>query len=256
MQAQKDGIKMKAMILAAGIGSRLKPYTDYKPKALIELYGKTLLQIQLEKLKKTGITEVVVNVHHFADQIISYLEENKNFGMHIEISDESSRLLDTGGALKKAAAFFGSHENILLQNVDVVSDIQYRDMYNFHLQHEHMVSLAVSGRKTSRYLLFDNENNLCGWTNRKKDETILVSGKSRENLQAFAFSGIHMINTDIFKSFEDNDAFSIIPFYLSAAEKFPIKAYKHAAEYWWDIGKAADFAALQKNTDIEKIINQ
>ncbi|HYS23484.1 MAG TPA: sugar phosphate nucleotidyltransferase, partial [Candidatus Eisenbacteria bacterium] len=157
---------MRAMILAAGLGTRLRPLTDNRPKALVELSGRTLLEITLARLRTFGITEVIVNVHHFADMVVDYLKSNKDFGMHIEISREEG-LLDTGGGLKKAAWFFledsvSLNEPFLLHNVDVISNIDLRAMLQFHNEHHALATLAVQSRETSRSLLFDDHHQLRG----------------------------------------------------------------------------------------------
>ena len=156
---------MKAMILAAGLGTRLRPLTDDRPKALVEIAGRTLLEITLSRLRAFGIREVIINVHHFADMIVEYLKANDNFGMHIEVSREEV-LLDTGGGLKKAAYFFSRirrfDEPFILHNVDVISTIDLRRMVQFHIENQALATLAVQDRETSRYLLFDEQLQLCG----------------------------------------------------------------------------------------------
>ena len=246
---------MKAMLLAAGEGTRLKPFTDHQPKALFRLHGKTLLQIQLEKLQQAGIREVVVNVHHFSEQLVDYLNDNKNFGMQIHISDESNKLLDTGGAIKKAAAFLQGEEAFLLHNVDVVSNVSIEEMQAFHRSVKTDISIAVSARESKRKFLFDKAGKLCGWKNRQSGETKWVDPQKQEYEVEYAFSGIHIIHPTVFKEFPEEDRFSIIDFYLFLAGKYKIMAFRHDPDTWWDIGKAKDVPGLRQNQQLKKIIN-
>src|SRR6202521_4570359 len=182
---------MKAMILAAGLGTRLRPLTDGRPKALVEIAGRTLLEITLTRLRSFGVRDVIINVHHFADMILEYLKTNADFGMRIEVSREES-LLDTGGGLKKAARFFTADSSSLedpfiLHNVDVISTIDLRRMVQFHTEHHALVTLAVQDRETSRYLLFDEELRLCGRRSAPDHKTELVRPSPRA--EALAFSG-------------------------------------------------------------------
>ena len=181
------------MILAAGLGLRLRPITDDRPKALVEIAGRTLLEITLSRLRAFGIHEVMINVHHFADMILGYLRTNDNFGMRIEVSREEV-LLDTGGGLKKAAYFFLEHSNglddpFILHNVDVISTIDLQRMVQFHTENQALATLAVQDRETTRYLLFDEKLQLCGWRSGRDQKTELV--RSSQQVQALAFSGIH-----------------------------------------------------------------
>ena len=187
---------MKAMILAAGLGTRLRPLTDDRPKALVEVAGRTLLEITLSRLRAFGVREVIVNVHHFADMIVEYLKANDNFGMRIEISREEI-LLDTGGGLKKAAWFFledsgRAEEPFILHNVDVISTIDLRRMVQFHIEQKALATLAVQDRETSRYLLFDEQLQLCGRRAGPMQHQNWFGLRSQ--LQALAFSGIHVIS--------------------------------------------------------------
>src|SRR2546425_9030590 len=185
---------MKAMILAAGLGTRLRPLTDERPKALVEVAGRTLLEITLERLRTFGIRDVIINVHHFADMVVEYLEKHDKFGMRIEVSREDV-LLDTGGGLKKASWFFqeksdDSETPLLVHNVDVVSTIDLGRMVEFHNQRKTLATLAVQDRKTSRYLLFDQNHELCG--RRAEGEPQMV--RTAKRTQALAFAGIHVIS--------------------------------------------------------------
>src|SRR6266851_939093 len=199
---------MKAMILAAGLGTRLRPLTDHRPKALVEVAGRTLLEITLARLRTFGISDVIINVHSFADMMLEYLQKNDNFGMHIEISREEV-LLDTGGGLKKAAYFFRDDpEPFILHNVDVISTINLERMVQFHTENQALATLAVQDRKTSRYLLFDEQRQLCGRRSGSEDKTELV--RSPQTVQALAFSGIHVISPRIFSMMIEEGVFSII----------------------------------------------
>ncbi len=201
---------MKAMILAAGLGTRLRPLTDDRPKALVEIDGRTLLEITLSRLRTFGVREVIINVHHFADMIVEYLKANDNFGMRIEVSREEV-LLDTGGGLKKAAHFFledssRPEEPFILHNVDVLSTIDLRRMVQFHTENQALATLAVQDRKTSRYLLFDEQLQLCG--RRSGRDQNLNSFDPRQQLQALAFSGIHVISPRLLGDDERKKALS------------------------------------------------
>ncbi|HNW54747.1 MAG TPA: sugar phosphate nucleotidyltransferase, partial [Bacteroidales bacterium] len=161
---------MKAMIFAAGLGTRLKPYTETMPKALVPVGGVPMLELLLNHLKQNGFSRIIINVHHFAGQVVDFLDRNHNFGLDIAISHEEDLLLDTGGGLKKAAWFFDDQQPFLVQNVDVMSDIDYLEMLRFHTQTQSLVTLAVSERESSRYFLFDNTMQLSGWENVKTGE--------------------------------------------------------------------------------------
>jgi NDP-sugar pyrophosphorylase family protein len=231
---------MKAMILAAGLGTRLRPLTDDRPKALVEVAGYTLLEITLRRLREFGVREVIVNVHHFADMVVEYLKKNANFGMRIEISREEL-LLDTGGGLKKAAWFFqqdssDSDEPFVLHNVDVLSTIDLDCMVKFHRQHQGLATLAVQERETSRYLMFDERNQLCG-RRAGRDQAPEVVRPSK-NLHALAFSGVHVISPRLLAKMNEDGAFSIITSYLRlAGECENILAFRADEYYWRDLGK-------------------
>src|ERR1700716_3566623 len=183
---------MKAMILAAGLGTRLRPLTDSRPKALVEVAGRTLLEITLERLRSFGIHEVIINVHHFAGMILDYLKTKDNFGMRIEVSREEV-LLDTGGGLKRAAWFFREGSDpFILHNVDVISTIDLQRMVQFHTENQALATLAVQDRETSRYLLFDEQLQLCGRRSGQGQKPELV--RSSGQVQALAFAGIHVIS--------------------------------------------------------------
>jgi len=225
---------MKAMIFAAGLGTRLKPLTNSKPKALVELNGKPLLQHNIESLIKTGVTDIIVNVHHFHRMIIDFIATNNNFGIKIKISDEREKLLDTGGGLKKASWFFDDGKPFILHNADIICNTNLIDIYNIHLRSNAIVTLLVRERESSRYLLFDEFNHLSGWENVKTGKKII--SRQFSELQKLAFSGIHIINPEIFKYFPAGDKFSIIDFYLQISKKENIVGFDHSDDTWFDVG--------------------
>ena len=181
------------MIFAAGLGTRLKPLTDHMPKALVPVAGKPMLEHVICKLKDYGFTEIVINIHHFGQQIIDFLNANQNFGLTIHISDERSLLLDTGGGINKASTFFKGNEPFLIHNVDILSDTNLKELYEYHLKSGNDATLLASKRKTVRYLLFNNDDRLCGWVNKdtlqtKPEGFVYDPVLYRE----YAFSGIHV----------------------------------------------------------------
>ncbi len=236
---------MKAMILSAGLGTRLKPLTDTRPKALVELSGRTLLEITLTRLRTFGITEFIINVHHFADQIIAYLKSHNNFGLRIEISREEI-LLDTGGGLKKAAWFFledpkNLDEPFLLHNVDVISTIDLSRMLQFHKENHALATLAVQSRESGRQLLFNNALQLVGRaTSTFSSSSPLATSHSPLPL---AFSGIHILSPRLLPMLTEEGVFSIIPSYLRlSAQGQKILAFRADQYYWRDLGRPADLA--------------
>lgn len=241
---------MKAMVLAAGLGTRLRPMTDDRPKALVEVAGRTLLEITLTRLHDFGVRDVIVNVHHFADMVAEYLNAHANFGMRIELSREET-LLDTGGGLKKAGSFFlqnsAQHdEPFILHNVDVISNIDFGRMVEAHSSSQALATLAVQARETSRKLLFDNQLQLCGRrtgrSGNQKDEIVRPSTQ----LAAFGFTGIHVISPRIFGKMIEQAAFSIVDSYLRLAGVGEKIAAFRADEYLWrDMGKLENIAKAQ-----------
>jgi mannose-1-phosphate guanylyltransferase len=231
---------MKAMILAAGLGTRLRPLTDNRPKALVEIAGRTLLEITLSRLRTFGVREVIINVHHFASMILEYLKTNADFGMRIEISREEA-LLDTGGGLKRAAYFFledpnRSEEPFILHNVDVISTIDLRRMVQFHAENQALATLAVQEREASRYLLFDEQLQLCGRRSGGNHNSEFV--RSSQRAQPLAFSGIHVISPRLFALMIEQGVFSIISSYLHlAAQEEKILAFRADEYYWRDLGR-------------------
>jgi mannose-1-phosphate guanylyltransferase len=240
---------MKAMILAAGLGTRLRPLTDHRPKALVEVAGRTMLEITLSRLRALGIREVIINVHHFPDMILDYLKVNHNFEIRIEVSREEV-LLDTGGGLKKASYFFQEDSNgietpLILHNVDVISTIDLRRMVQFHIENQALATLAVQDRVTSRHLLFDEQLQLCDRRSGLDQKNELA--RTSQPLQALAFSGIHIISPRLFAMMTEEGAFSIIACYLRlAARGEKILAFRADEYYWRDLGRPADlFQAAQ-----------
>jgi NDP-sugar pyrophosphorylase family protein len=273
---------MKAMILAAGLGTRLRPLTDTRPKALVELNGRTLLEITLTQLRTFGITEAIINIHHFADMVETYLKSKNNFDMRLELSREDDQLLDTGGGLKKAAWFFQhdpAHrdEPFLLHNVDVISNIDLNAMLQFHKDHQALATLAVQARESSRQLLFNNQLQLAG--RRIHNQVTVIENASsggagakschseRSEESAFssdsplatssphptsitfspllplAFSGIHIISPRLLLELTETGPFSIIDSYLRlSSQGQKILAFRHDNFYWRDLGKPADLA--------------
>jgi NDP-sugar pyrophosphorylase family protein len=225
------------MVLAAGLGTRLKPLTDSRPKALVEVAGRSLLEITLLRLRQHGIHDVIVNVHHFADMVINYLRANENFGVHIAVSREDV-LLDTGGGLKKAGWFFlqdGTDEPFVLHNVDVISTIDLDQMLQFHRENRALATLAVKDRKTSRPLLFDDQLRLAGRGP--------APGLEDPLKLSMAFSGIHVISPRLLPMLHQSGPFSIIDSYLAlSAHGERILAFRANGYYWRDLGKPADLS--------------
>lgn len=243
---------MKAMLFAAGLGTRLRPLTNDRPKALVEINGRTLLEIALDRLRFFGIRDVVINVHHFADKLVEYLRAHENFGMHVDISREDV-LLDTGGGLKKAAHFFQkdfqspaadrshgkSEEPILVHNVDVVSTIDLGRMAEAHKHTQALATVAVQDRETSRYLLFDDQLNLCGRRIGRDATAEMV--RAVRHVTALAFSGIHVVSPRLLNKLTEDGPFSIISSYLRLAGQGEIIKAFRADEYSWrDLGRLED----------------
>lgn len=235
---------MKAMILAAGLGTRLKPFTDHHPKALAVVNGKTILQRNIEYLSVNGVTDIIVNVHHFADQIIHHLHANNNFGTHIVISDESNEVLETGGGLKKASWFFDDGQAFFLMNVDILTDANLRRMMKQHEEQKPLATLAVSDRTSSRCFLFNEQMQLCGWRNNNTgDEKISREG---EVLHPLSFSGIHIIDPRIFSLIDQEGKFSMVDVYLDLAKTNTILAYNHSGSLLIDVGKPESIVEAEK----------
>ena len=227
------------MIFAAGMGTRLKPLTDTMPKALVPVGGKPLLQHVIEKLSKNGFDEIIINIHHFAEQIIDFIASENHFNIRIEFSDEREKLLDTGGGIRKASRFFDDGKPFLVHNVDILSNIDLTELYNTHIRGNSLATLVCSNRQTSRYLLFDMEHHLKGWINEKtgviKSPVALLQP---EYFQKLAFSGIHILHPSIFCYMQDfPDRFPIIDFYLSLCDSEKITCFTPKELKMIDVGK-------------------
>lgn len=246
---------MKAMIFAAGIGSRLKPFTDSHPKALAPVAGVPAIQRVIEHLRDSGVKDVVVNVHHFASQVCNFLSDNQYFGLNIHISDETGSLLDTGGGLLKASQFLidGSDEPLLLHNADIVSDLSLESMLHAHLQSGADATLLADDRRSTRQLYFDiHTHQLRGWANSATGETI-PEGLELADLQGLSFGGIHIVSPTVFpflKQYSDSTGrtvFSITPFYLASMSDLKICSYTPVEPYrWHDIGTPEKLDAATK----------
>jgi N-acetyl-alpha-D-muramate 1-phosphate uridylyltransferase len=234
--SSKPGIH-RAMILAAGLGTRFKPWTDLHPKALAVVNGKSLLQRNIEYLQRFGIREVIVNVHHFAGQIIEALEVNQGWGSRIMISDESAEVLETGGGLKKARPLLEGNPFVLM-NVDILTDMDLGAMIDDHFAHAPLATLAVTDRTTSRYFLFDRENQLCGWRNTQTGQERMARPAGRD-LRQKAFSGIHVMDPAIFGLITREGKFSMVDVYLDLAATRSIRGYDHSRSKLIDVGKPA-----------------
>lgn len=227
-----------AMILAAGLGTRLKPFTDFHPKALMKYKEKALLQIIIENLQLAGFNRIIVNIHHFGDQILEFLEENNNFGLDIIISDERDELLDTGGGISEASVHF-KDSPVLIHNVDIITNLDLCSFYDFHLKNNSPLSLAVKNRETSRSLLSDSDHLLCGWKNNLNGETIIT--REKKELFPVAFSGIYILDPNFIDTFKRTGPFPVMPEFLRLAKEHDIYLYSHNADSWKDMGKIESF---------------
>ena len=229
---------ISAMIFAAGLGTRLYPLTADKPKALVEYQGKPLIDHVLRKIINAGISHIVVNVHHFPDLLIDYLKTHP-YEAEIEISDERDYLRDTGGGLKFAAPLLADSKNILLHNVDILSDLDLRQLITYHENQGALATLAVRQRSTSRYFLFDEAMNLCGWRNSKSGEEIL--SREATSYLELAFSGIHVVRRELLDLIPSPEKQSITPIYIELAKTKHLKGFLHNEGNWKDMGKFEDF---------------
>ena len=227
---------MKAMIFAAGKGTRLRELTNDKPKALIRIHNVPVLENAILTLSKYGFDEIIVNVHHFGGQVIDFLEKNNQFSLNITVSDERKELLDTGGGLKKASWFLDGTEPFLLYNVDVLTDLDLSLLYESHIHTGALATLAVRHRKTARYLMIDSQKKLLGWKNIETGEQILSGSESKEH-ELVAFSGIQVVSPEIFQLLPDKSAFPIMSTYLDLARTHTIYTFEHDNSRWLDIGK-------------------
>jgi N-acetyl-alpha-D-muramate 1-phosphate uridylyltransferase len=235
-----DGVQ--GMIFAAGLGTRFKPWTDKHPKALAVVNGKSLLQRNIEYLDQYGINDVVVNVHHFADQILDSIRQNHGWGSSIGISDETDMVLETGGGLKKAEPLFTA-DNILVINVDILTDLDLHKLIAFHRQHDPVSTIAITNRTTSRYFLFDENDTLCGWRNTKTGEE-KIARAAKEYIPK-AFSGIHVISKKLLSLIQRQGKFSIVDAYLELAATHMIKGYDHSGSRFIDVGKPDSVAQAE-----------
>lgn len=245
---------MKAMIFAAGLGTRLRPLTNDRPKALVEIGGKTMLERVIIKLAQAGFDDITVNIHHFGEKIIEFLEHNNNFGLDIHISDEREMLLDTGGGILKARPMLDGDEPFLVHNADILTDIDLNAMYQSHLDSGAMATVLVKDRKTSRYFVFNDDYRLQGWINKSTGETRPTGFVHREGLHELAFGGIHVISPSIFKPLEEYSQgqakFSITPFYVDECRAHLINGYVQNTPYnWLDVGKPETL------TQAEQLVN-
>ena len=233
---------MKAMIFAAGLGTRLRPLTNDRPKALVEIGGKTMLERVITKLAEAGFDDITINIHHFGQKIIDYLEQNNNFGQNLHISDERDMLLDTGGGILKARDFLDGDEPFLVHNADILTDIDLNAMYQSHVESGAMATVLVKERLTSRYFVFDDDYRLQGWINKSTGETRPSQFVHREGMHELAFGGIHVISPSIFEPLEQYSQgqlkFSTTPFYVDECHTHLIKGYVQQSPYmWFDVGK-------------------
>lgn len=235
---------MKAMIFAAGLGSRFKPWTDMHPKALALVNGKSLLQHNIEYLQQYGITDVVVNVHHFAGQVVEAVEKNKGWGSNIMISDESSDLLETGGGLLKAKSLLQGGEPFITLNADFLTDLNIDNLVAYHKNKNALISFGITNRKTSRYFLFDEDNRLCGWRNTNTGEEKISIVKS--NLKEMAYSCVVIFEPEIFELIPQCGKFSLVETYLSLAADHHIYGYDHSGDKLVDVGKPESVAIAEK----------
>ncbi len=226
---------MKAFILAAGVGSRLKALTYDKPKALVKFNNKTMLELLLDKLKSQGINNIVINIHHKGEMIIDYLKANNNFGLDIQISDERDELMNTGGALLKARNLLQGREPVLIHNVDIISATNIDNLYGYHSCKKSMATLCVKERETSRYLMFDSDLQLKGWQNKKTGEQRFVNSVHKINY-TLAYSGIYIIEPGFVDLIKQTGSFSIIESWLDIATNNRITGYIDPGEYWFDLG--------------------
>jgi N-acetyl-alpha-D-muramate 1-phosphate uridylyltransferase len=234
---------MQAMIFSAGLGTRFKPWTDHHPKALALVNGKSLLQRNVEYLQQYGIKDVIVNVHHFADQIIEAVEKNKGWGSRISISDERAEVLETGGGLAKAKDFFAGDKPFITLNADILTDLDINKLLTFHQQYEPLISFGVTNRLTSRYFLFDENNRLCGWRNTKtSEERISIH---QPGLVQKAYSCVVVFQPQIFSLMPAAGKFSLVDVYLQLAAEHLILGYDHSHDKLVDVGKPESIAIAE-----------
>ncbi len=245
--AQRKGIEiMKAMLFAAGLGTRLQPLTNDIPKALAPLQGKTLIEWNLIRLKAAGVHEVIVNVHHFAEKVLDYLDSHSH-GLKISYSDEREKLLETGGGLKKAGHFFAGAGNFFVVNADVVCDVNLKELYQQHIRSKAIATLSVMKRESSRYFLFDDEMELCGWENIDSDELKII--RPSPDLHSFAFSGIQVLSEKIFPLIKHVGVFSLVDVYLDLARQNKITGCEHVGRFF-DLGTLQKLEKAEQDKDL------
>ncbi len=241
-----EPVKLIAFIPAAGLGTRLHQETRHRPKALLNIHGNPMIYWIMNKLKSCGITSQVVNVHHHADTMITWLSsyQSHNRDLNLHISWEKEKLLDSGGALKFAGHFFEGFSHILVHNVDIFSDLNIPSLIREHIRKKNDVTLCVSNRETDRYLMFDNSMRLCGWENRKTGEQLVTQGEAR-SLKSYAFSGVYIINTNMIKESPEDDVFSVIPWLLHLSKDHNIFGFEHELTHWYDAGKPPSLKVIR-----------
>jgi len=223
------------MIFAAGLGTRLRPLTNDRPKALVEVKGVSLLEVNIKRLIRFGVKEIIINTHHFAGKIEEFIKQKSHFGIRIELSHEAERPLETGGGLKKAAWFFDDNQPFIVCNADILSNIDLKKMYDHHCTTDAMATYAIQQRDTSRYMLHDTDLRLGGWMN-TKTKTVKISRAAAE-LGMYSFSCFHVINPAIFETAPEEDYFSMIDWYLKIAHNHAVMGYRHDDDLWCDVGK-------------------
>lgn len=238
------------MIFAAGLGTRLRPLTDTKPKALVPADGKPMLEHVIRRLTGSGFDEIVINIHHFGQQIIDFLQANDNFGAEIHISDERGELLETGGGIRKARKWLEQGEPFLIHNADILTDLDLKAFYGYHLRHKADVTLLTAERPTSRYLICDKENRLCGWTNTKTGEIKPAGFKPEQQLHhRLAYGCVQVVSPVIFERLEhftEEHKFSIFSFYLAVCRELKIMCHSPKGYNWFDIGTPEKLAQAEK----------
>ena len=244
---------MKAMIFAAGLGTRLRPITNDIPKALAPINGIPILEIVIRRLINYGFNEIIVNVHHFADKVVEFLDSKNRFDINLQISDEREKLLDTGGGLKHASWFFDDKQPFLVHNVDTLTDIDLLDYYQYHQKNDALATILVRHRKGSRFFLFDQSNRLCGWENVVTHEKI-IARKRVNHLEQIAFSCLHIIDPKIFELIDEKGCFSIIDVYLRLAKNQKILGFIDDDSYWLDIGTPEKLKRAEEEIEVEKFI--
>ena len=243
------------MIFAAGLGTRLRPITNDRPKALAEIHGVPMLEIVIRRLKNYGFKDIIINVHHFSDRVIEFLDSKNNFHINLQISDEREALLDTGGGLKKASWFFDDQKPFLVHNVDTLTSIDLGDYYRYHEKNKALATLLVRHRPGSRFFLFDQDKRLSGWENVETHEK-KIARHNVAPLEQIAFSCLHIIDPKIFALLTEDGCFSIIDTYLRLADDHKIMGYIDDISYWLDIGTPQKLMRAEQDIDIERFVRK